>query len=555
MKLVIVETPSQAKTLIDVLGEGWRVEPCNGFVRALPTDQLGVEVDNDFRPTFTIVPGKSNFVRRLMKALRDCNAVYVATPPNREGEALAWHLLALSPDAKDKSIYRVLLHALTPDAIRAGFAAPRPLDMKLIEAHITNRIIERLIGWGVTAAARKAVDDKASLSYAGMVALLQIAQKEAVTTPFVSHPVWRASVVFERDGVRFMGNVFDVKGAPLVIRSENQAHQLETLLQHGVYWVDKRGQTMQTLPPTGALTLVDLIEIAHDDLALTPERVLSLVEMLYEAGWITHPDTNFPFELSDAAEAYIRREYGTTYLNANVLVKGGIAPTDVSRVPEALPGDGAAVYALIWKYFIAAHMTAAQMRLLGTRILVGATEGKPYPLEVRTVVSLPYFDGWRRVLPIATADAALPAFPDGETFQGAEVVIEPVTSAPPAPYTAMSLARSLAACGFSVPSAASAVDSLITAGYLTNDSEVSVTDSGRRLSTYLTETFNELAYPLKVGELHADMIRIESGKETRLDVLHSFWSRFGSALRPVPASALRVVAEHKPIVLRPAEEV
>jgi DNA topoisomerase-1 len=473
--------------------------------------------------------------------------------PTREGEAMAWQVLALSPDMKDKSVYRVTLTALSPDAIRAAFAAPRPLNMKRVEAHITDRIIERLIGWGVTAAARKTVDGNASLSYAGMVALLQMAQKEAVVTTFVSHPVWRASVVFERDSVRFTGNVFDAKGVPLIIRTETQAHQLETLLQQGVYWVDKRGQTMQTLPPTGALTLMDLIEIAYDDLTLTPERVLSLVETLYEAGWITHPDANFPAELSDAAAAHIRREYGTTYLNTNALVKGGIAPTDVSRIPEALPGDGAAVYALIWKYFIAAHMSAAQTRVLGTRILVGATQSKPYPLEVRTVVSLPFFDGWRRVLPLATADGALPAFPDGETFQGAEVVIEPVTSAPPAPYTAMSLARSLAACGFSAPSAVSAVDALITAGYLTNDGELAVTDSGRRLSSYLAETFNELAYPLKVGELHADLIRIESGKETRLDVLRAFWQRFGGILHPAPA--VRAAAEHKPIVLRPAEEV
>jgi DNA topoisomerase-1 len=553
MKLVIVETPSQAKTLIDVLGEGWRVEPCYGLVRDLPADQLGVEIENDFRPTFTVVPGKGNLIRRLMKAIRDSEAVYAATAPNREGESLAWHLLALSPDVKDKLVYRVTLTALTPDAIRAAFASPHPLDMKLIEAHITNRIIERLIGWSVSAAARKAVDAKVSLSYAGMVALQLLVQQETVISTFVSHSAWSASVVFEREGTRFTGNVFDVKGVPLIVRSKNQAHQLETLLQQGVYCMDKRGQTMQTLPPTGALTLVDLIEIAHDDLALTPERVLSLVETLYEAGWITHSDANFPVELSDAAQAYIRREYGTTYLNANALIKGGIAPTDASRIPEALPGDGAAVYALIWKYFIAAHMTAAQIRLLGTRILVGATQGKPYPLEVRTVVSLPYFDGWRRVLPISTADAALPAFQDGETFQGAEIVIEPVTCAPPAPYTAMSLARSLAACGFSTPSAVSAVDALIIAGYLTNHGGLAVTDSGRRLSTYLTETFNELAYPLKVGELHADIIRIESGKETRRDVLRTFWLRFGDTLCPTPA--VRTAAEHKPIVLRPAEEV
>ena len=124
MKLVLVQTPSQAKTLTDVLGEGWRVEPCYGMVRDLPTDKLGIRVDDDFRPTFTIAPGKGNLVRRLMKAIRACEAVYVATPPNRDGEALAWHVLALSPDANDKPVYRIRLNALTPAAIRAAFAAP-----------------------------------------------------------------------------------------------------------------------------------------------------------------------------------------------------------------------------------------------------------------------------------------------------------------------------------------------------------------------------------------------------------------------------------------------
>ncbi|MBK9750055.1 MAG: DNA topoisomerase I, partial [Chloroflexi bacterium] len=151
MKLVIVETPAQAKRLSEALGDGWRVEPCSGMVRDLPADQLGLDLEADFRPHFTLVPGKGNLVRRLMKALRDCEAVYAATPPTREGEAMAWHVLALSPDVTDKLVYRVTLTALTPDAIRAAFAAPRPLDMKRVEAHITDRIIERLIGWGVTA--------------------------------------------------------------------------------------------------------------------------------------------------------------------------------------------------------------------------------------------------------------------------------------------------------------------------------------------------------------------------------------------------------------------
>ena len=109
MNLVIVETPAQAKRVADVLGEGWQIEPCYGNVRDLPVDQLGVDVRHDFRPTYTLLPRKGNLVRRLMRALSKADAVYVATPPTPAGEAMAWHVLALSPDAKDKPIYRVSL--------------------------------------------------------------------------------------------------------------------------------------------------------------------------------------------------------------------------------------------------------------------------------------------------------------------------------------------------------------------------------------------------------------------------------------------------------------
>ena len=150
MKLVIVETPAQAKILTDSLGGGWRVEPCDGFVRDLPTDKLGIDVDDDFRPTFAVVPGKGNLVRRLMKAIRESEAVYAATPPTLAGEAMAWQALALSSDAKAKPIYRVTLPALTPDTIRAAFAAPRPLDIHLVEAEVTQRIVNPQVTCHIT---------------------------------------------------------------------------------------------------------------------------------------------------------------------------------------------------------------------------------------------------------------------------------------------------------------------------------------------------------------------------------------------------------------------
>jgi len=557
MKLVIVQTPSQAKTLTDVLGEGWRVEPCYGAVRDLPTNELGIDIENDFRPTLTIAAGKSNLVRRLMKAIRESEAIYTATPPTLEGEAMAWHVLALSADAKDKPIYRVTLPMLTPDAIRAAFAAPRPLDVNRIEAHMTRRIIERLDNWSVNAQAHKALGFKTSLTYDNMFALRLIGERERTIAAFTPQTRWRASASFEQDGTRFTASVMNTKGAPLTMRNEEQASQLRTLLQHGAFWVDKTGQVTKTHPAPAVLTLRILIESAERDSGLTPEQVLSLVSTLYEVGWIMHPDAELPAALSEAAGAYVRREYGTDYAAPDAVVTAGIAPADVNRVPEDLPGDGAALYALIWKHFIAAHMAPAQERITGARILVGATVGKPYPLELRATAARPYFDGWRRVLPTPNADEpTLPQFAQGSTLQLAEVVVETVTSKPLLRFTGAGLVGALTDTGLKVEDAVTAVEGLLTVEYVAGDDDQTLTENGRIVSAYLADTFDELTSPAYAAHLHAEIVRIASGERGRLAVLRACWSRFGDTLRPsVPPESSAPAASHKPIVLRPVEEV
>lgn len=553
MKLVIVETSAQAKRLSDALGEGWRVEPCSGMVRNLPADQLGIDLEADFRPHFTVVPGKGNLVRRLMKALRDCEAVYAATPPTREGEAMAWHMLALSPDVKDKLVYRVLLTALTPAAIRAAFAAPRSLDMRLIEAYAAEGSFSRLVGWSINTAARQAFDFKIALTVDGMVALRLLAERDAQTTAFTPETRWRASLSFVSEGVPFTANVLNAKGTALVIRTAEQAGQLETLLMGGQFWVDKTGQTLKTQPAPTPLTLRGLIETAARDLDLMPEDTLRLIATLYDAGWITYLDSMPLSSLSEAAKAYIRREFGTEYLATEPNTSDGIAPADVSRFPEALPGDGAAVYALIWKHFIATHMPPAQEKLMGARILVGTAKDKPYPLELRATAALLYFDGWQRVLPSSRQDAVLPILPEGTVLNPASITIEAVTSEPPMLFSEAELIGALVDSGVNPSAAVAALTGLCAAGYVDGEGVLSLTEVGRTVAAYLAAHFGELTAPAFTREWAADIERIASGERQRAHVLRAFWERFGGTLRPMPA--VRVAAEHKPIVLRPAEEV
>lgn len=551
MKLVIVETSAQAKRLNDALGDGWRVEPCYGMVRDLPANQLGIDLDGDFRPTFAVVPGKGNLVRRLMKALRDCEAVYVATPPARAGEAMAWHVLALSPDVQDKLVCRVVLTALTPDAIRAAFAAPRPLDTKLIEAHTAERTFTRLVGWSINAAARQALGFKTSLTAEGMVALRLLSERAAQIAAFTPETRWRASVDFTVDGISFSTSVLNAKGAPLVMHTAEQAGQLEVLLKGGQFWVDKTGQTLKTLTAPASLTLHSLIETAARYLDLAPEATLEIVATLYDAGWITAPDTIVPTTLSEATQAYIRREFGTEYLAAEPNTTIGFAPADVSRQPEALPGDGAAVYALVWKHFIAAHMPPVQDKLMGARVLVGAAQDKPHPLELRATATLLYFDGWQRVLPSDRPDAVLPILPEGAVLQPTSIAVEMVTKDAPALFSEAGLIGALVDCGVSVSAAVAALTGLRGASYIEGETFVSLTETGQTVAAYLAKSFGELTAPAFAHEWEADLARIASGERQRIEVLRAFWARFGATLRPAPAA----VTEHKPIILRPAEEV
>ena len=147
MKLIIVESPSKVARIKSYLGEGWQVEATRGHVRDLPETELGVDVEGGFRPQYAVLPGKGNLVKRLVKAIREADEVYLATDPDREGEAIAWHLLQLAGDLKDKPVYRAAFNAITKAAIKAALDNPRVLNLPLVEAQGARRIVDRLVGY------------------------------------------------------------------------------------------------------------------------------------------------------------------------------------------------------------------------------------------------------------------------------------------------------------------------------------------------------------------------------------------------------------------------
>ncbi|MEO8608820.1 MAG: type I DNA topoisomerase [Chloroflexota bacterium] len=581
MKLVIVESPAKSKKIAGFLGQGWRVEACLGHVRDLPETELGVEVAADFRPTYEVLPGKGNVVKKLLKAIKDAEAVYVATDPDREGEAIAWHLLKLANIPKDKPVYRALFHAITQDAVRAAVAHPRALDVHLVEAQQARRIVDRLVGYLASPLAAKALDGKFSAGRVQSVCLRLVVEREREIAGFTPETFWTLALKLAADGAEFSAKLHRIKDADSTFKTREPLDKLVALLQNAQVWVGKAGRTVKARNPLPPFTTSSLQQAASKGLGLSPEKTMALAQTLYEQGWITYMRTDgvsIAPEAQAAARDYIAREHGADYLPpepATYTVKTAnaqeaheaIRPTDVNRLPQDMDGEGAAQYALIWKRFIASQMSAALYTVTGAVIYAGKAQGQPFPMEFRAQGRSLLFDGFLKVYEEPADEGetgdeeagTLPPLKDNQLLKLVAPQVEEHLTHSPARYTEAALVQALEQRGIGRPSTyASMVKTVKDKGYVkVSQKRLVPTENGITLCDFLTAHFDDvLAYDY-TARLEDQLDRIASGNTTRLDVLRTFWEGFNPQIGKAAEYALaQVKARHtpKPLALRPTEE-
>jgi len=581
MKLVIVESPAKSKKIAGFLGQGWRVEACLGHVRDLPEAELGVEVAVDFRPTYEVLPGKGNVVKKLLKAIKDAEAVYIATDPDREGEAIAWHLLKLANVPKDKPVYRALFHAITQDAVREAVTHPRALDVNLVEAQQARRIVDRLVGYLASPLAAKALDGKFSAGRVQSVCLRLVVEREREIEGFTPETYWTLALKLAADGAEFTAKLHRVKGADSTFKTREPLDKLVTLLQTAQVWVGKAGRTVKARQPLPPFTTSSLQQAASKGLGLSPDKTMALAQTLYEQGWITYMRTDgvsIAPEAQTAARDYIAREHGTDYLppepptytvkTANVQeAHEAIRPTDVNRLSQDVDGDGAALYVLIWKRFIASQMQPALYTVTGVVIYAGKAQGQPFPLEFRVQGRSLLFDGFLKVYEEPADEGedgndetgTLPPLKDNQPIQLVAPLVEDHQTRTPARYTEAALVQALEQRGIGRPSTyASMVKTVKDKGYVkVSQKRLVPTENGIALCDFLTVHFADvLAYDY-TARLEDQLDRIAMGSTTRLEVLRAFWEGFNPHLGKATEYALaQVKARHtpKPLMLRPAEE-
>jgi len=561
-RIFVIESAGKSRKLSQILGSEFQVLASMGHVRDLPADELGVDVEAGFKPKWATVKGKNGVIKRLVKAMQDADAIYLATDPDREGEAIAAHILSLTKISPDKPVMRVTFNAITKDAVRQAVENPRPLDMSLVSAQHARRKLDRLVGYLVSPIACRVLDGRYSAGRVQSPALRLVIEREKAIQDFTPETYYTLYVLLGAVDASLKAKLVQVKGQELPLKDAAFAKRLATTLNAATYWVDQIVAEDVSRTPPAPFTTSTLQQVASSQLGLSPEKTMQLAQTLYEVSLITYMRTDAVFvapEAQDAALRFIRSAYGDSYVPAEKPAykskpnaqeaHEAIRPTDVTLTPDEIKedvGEGAALYGLIWRRFLASQMAPAMDHVQTITILAGKEQGQPFPLKLEARDITSRFDGFRRVYKIvdnveddapAEETASLPPLEHGQALPLQQVVPEQKQTTPPSRFTEAQLVRELEKRGIGRPSTYAAILSNIKSrGYVAVQKKRLVpTESGQKLLDYLLGNFAPIFaydYTAKMENLLDD---IAAGQVNELDALNSFWEEFQPLLRGATA--------------------
>jgi DNA topoisomerase-1 len=561
-RLLIVESPGKVKKIQSYLGSEFRVMASMGHVRDLPSDELGIDIEAGFVPKWETVAGKNNVIKRLVKAMNEVEAIYLATDPDREGEAIAAHILALTKLPREKPVMRVTFTAITQEAVRKAVENPRRLDMALVAAQHARRKLDRLVGYLVSPIACRVLDGRYSAGRVQSPALRLVVERERAIQAFTPETYFVIEALLGAAATSFKAKLTSVQGKELPLKDMEFIKKLAATLNSAAYWVSEINTEKVQRKPPAPFTTSTLQQAASSTLGFSPEQTMQLAQTLYETALITYMRTDAVFiapEAQAAAFDYIGKTYGEPYLptekpqykskpNAQEAHEA-IRPTDVTLTPDHIKenvGDGAALYGLIWRRFVASQMAAAVDTVQTLSVLAGKEMGQPFPLTLTARGSTPQFDGFRRVYQVG-ADVEADEMDDAENVLPVLAVGQPLTlqkllpqqkqTQPPARFTEAQLVHELEKRGIGRPSTYAAIlSNLKSREYVRLDKKRLIpTETGIKLTDYLMGGFATLLADDYTARLENTLDEIAAGRRGELDVLQTFWGEFQPLLRGAAA--------------------
>jgi DNA topoisomerase I len=570
MKLVIVESPTKARKLRSYLGSDFQVEASVGHVRDLPQKKLGVDIENNFEPTYEVAKDKQKVVNLLKKLAKDADTVYLAMDPDREGEAIAWHVQALlSEDKKAKkgaeSFFRSTFHEITKSAVMAAIEKPTTLNLNLVDAQQARRVLDRLVGYKVSPVLWKKVRRGLSAGRVQSVALRLIVEREKEIEAFIAEEYWEVDVALNTDtttkpkqfftdgkapealsGTELVSRVIELDKGKYEPHAEADVADVVVGLKSATYTissVEQKERKRWSLPP---FTTSTLQQGAANRLGFTSKQTMTLAQQLYEEGLITYHRTD-SVALSqgsmDMAREYISQAFGSQYLPAEPRffsnksknaqeAHEAIRVTDAARDPETIIAESSRftdrhvkLYDLIRRRFLASQMERAVYDQ--TSILIEAKPTQPAQFNtatLRTSGSVLRFDGWMRLFPSGD-DTILPDVKEKQELAFMDLAANQKFTQPPPRYNDASLVKELEKRGIGRPSTYASIISVIEdRGYVSReDKKFLPTVIGVTVSDFLVQHFPNFMEYAFTAEMEEDLDRISRGEKEWRKVLAEFY--------------------------------
>ncbi len=594
-KLVIVESPAKAKTINRYLGNDYVVEASVGHIKDLPKSKLGVDVEQGFEPEYKTIRGKSDVIKKLKDLSEKSQQVYIATDPDREGEAIAQHIAEELKQSADK-VYRVLFTEITQTGISRAMDKPLKIDSHLVYAQQARRVMDRLVGYKVSPLIWKAVYPGLSAGRVQSVALKLVCERENEINGFIPIEYWSVLGRFKTErGEEFEAKLYSISGKDLkdpqgsangngttgkdfFISNKEDADRFVAGIKEAAYAISQIQRKEQKRNPAPPFITSTLQQAASTRLGFSPKRTMMLAQQLYEGvelgpegrvGLITYmrtDSTRISGEAVEAARNYIRSEFGQEFLpkEARQFKKSkssqdaheAIRPTHMEYRPEEvkkhLPREMFLLYDLIWKRFIASQMNPAvydQITVSIDGVPAKAKNGESYIF--RASDSHVKFPGFLQVYDITAEDADM-SKPDEDSEEmqkfklpstlkeGEDVGMEDVLTRqhftkPPARYSESSLVKELESLGIGRPSTYSSIVSTIEdRGYVElRERRLFATDLGMNVNKILSANLPEFFDVKFTAEMESELDEIASGNKKYLDVMNEFYSPFDTAVKKV----------------------
>ena len=555
--LVIVESPAKVKTIKKFLGSNYEVLASNGHVRDLPKSRLGVDVEHDYEPKYITIRGKGDILAALRRASKKADKVYLATDPDREGEAISWHLAeALKLDEKKQQ--RITFNEITKSAVKESLKHARPIDMDLVDAQQTRRILDRMVGYLISPLLWKKVKRGLSAGRVQSVALRIIGDREDEINAFIPQEYWTMDAELQIPGEKkpLIAHFYGTS-KKLAIESSAQLEEIKAALSDEKYIVEevKKGERTKKAPTP--FTTSTLQQEAANALNFSTQKTMRLAQQLYEGveikgsgtvGLITYlrtDSTRISDEADAAARTYIQEQYGAEYVAEKVETNNGgkkiqdaheaIRPTDISRTPqevkESLSRDQFRLYQLIWKRFAASRMTPARYETITVK--VGAGE---YRFNVST--SRIAFEGFRSVYIDSNEEKEETNAMAGKIEPGMELTLQDLDckqhfTQPPAHYTEATLVRTLEELGIGRPSTyAPTITTIIARRYVVKENKnLYMTELGEIVNNIMKDAFPSIVDVNFTANMESLLDSIGDGKVHWKTVVENFYPDLDEAVQ------------------------